>query len=95
MRHVVFRLEKDRYALPLDAVREVVVAPERYSRVLNMVAKMDELGFGNCTNQYECSAVCPKLISHDFIARMNRDYLVASVKAAFTPVSNASGGGAG
>lgn len=33
MRHVVFRLEKDRYALPLDAVREVVVAPERYSRV--------------------------------------------------------------
>lgn len=69
--------------------------PERYSRVLNMVAKMDELGFGNCTNQYECSAVCPKLISHDFIARMNRDYLVASVKSAFAPVSNASGGGAG
>ena len=33
MRHVVFRLEKDRYALPLDAVREVVVAPERYSLV--------------------------------------------------------------
>ncbi len=67
--------------------------PERYSRVLNMVAKMDELGFGNCTNQYECSAVCPKLITHDFIARMNRDYLVASVKSAFAPASNASGGG--
>lgn len=33
MRHVLFRLEKDRYALPLDAVREVVVAPERYTRV--------------------------------------------------------------
>ncbi|MFZ5441923.1 MAG: chemotaxis protein CheW [Myxococcota bacterium] len=33
MRHVVFRIEKDRYALPLDAVREVVVAPERYTRV--------------------------------------------------------------
>ena len=69
--------------------------PERHTRVLSMVAKMDELGFGNCTNQYECSAACPKLISHDFIARMNRDYLVASLKSAFAPVSNASGGGAG
>jgi succinate dehydrogenase / fumarate reductase iron-sulfur subunit len=69
--------------------------PERDTRVLNMVAKMDELGFGNCTNQYECSAVCPKLISHDFIARMNRDYLVASFRTKFQPVSNASGGGAG
>jgi succinate dehydrogenase / fumarate reductase iron-sulfur subunit len=66
--------------------------PERDSRVLAMVAKMDELGFGNCTNQYECSAACPKLISHDFIARMNRDYLVASVRSAFVPVSNATGG---
>jgi succinate dehydrogenase / fumarate reductase iron-sulfur subunit len=65
--------------------------PERDSRVLRMVAKMDELGFGNCTNQYECSAACPKLISHDFIARMNRDYLVASVKSAFVPVTNAAG----
>ena len=69
--------------------------PERDSRVLSMVAKMDELGFGSCTNQYECSAACPKLISHDFIARMNRDYLVASLKSAFAPASNASGGGAG
>jgi succinate dehydrogenase / fumarate reductase iron-sulfur subunit len=65
--------------------------PERDSRVLAMVAKMDELGFGNCTNQYECSAACPKLISHDFIARMNRDYLMASVKATFVPVTNAAG----
>ncbi len=69
--------------------------PERDTRVLSMVAKMDELGFGSCTNQYECSAACPKLISHDFIARMNRDYLVASLKSAFAPVSIASGGGAG
>jgi succinate dehydrogenase / fumarate reductase iron-sulfur subunit len=69
--------------------------PERDRRVLAMVAKMDELGFGNCTNQYECSAVCPKLISHDFIARMNRDYVKALFKARFKPVSNASGGGAG
>ncbi|MBA3850446.1 MAG: succinate dehydrogenase [Opitutus sp.] len=69
--------------------------PERERRVLAMVAKMDELGFGNCTNQYECSAVCPKLISHDFIARLNREYLRAVVKTTFQPVSNASGGGAG
>jgi succinate dehydrogenase / fumarate reductase iron-sulfur subunit len=69
--------------------------PERDQRVLAMVKTMDEAGFGNCTNQYECSAVCPKLISHDFIARMNRDYLVASFKAKFKPVSNTSGGGAG
>ncbi|MCC6415294.1 MAG: succinate dehydrogenase/fumarate reductase iron-sulfur subunit [Opitutaceae bacterium] len=69
--------------------------PERDIRVLNMVAKMDELGFGNCTNQYECSAACPKLISHDFIARMNRDYLAASFRAAFTDKPAAgSGGGA-
>jgi succinate dehydrogenase / fumarate reductase iron-sulfur subunit len=51
--------------------------PERRSRVLNMVARMDEQGFGNCTNTYDCEAVCPKLISVDFIARMNREYLAA------------------
>lgn len=69
--------------------------PERDTRVLNMVAKMDELGFGNCTNQYECSAACPKLISHDFIARMNRDYIAASFRSAFKPRPAAgSGGGA-
>ncbi len=68
--------------------------PERDSRVLNMVAKMDELGFGNCTNQYECSAACPKSISHDFIARMNRDYISASFRQAFTAKSNAAAGGA-
>src|SRR3954470_23818259 len=66
--------------------------PERDKRVLAMVQTMDEAGFGNCTNQYECSAVCPKLISHDFIARMNRDYVKALVKSRFKPVSNASGG---
>jgi len=66
--------------------------PERDSRVLAMVGAMDALGFGNCTNQYECSAVCPKTISEDFIARMNRDYLKASVRAAFKPVSSAAGG---
>lgn len=51
--------------------------PERDRRVLSMVAQMDEEGFGNCTNQYECEAVCPKEISVDFIAQMNRDYLAA------------------
>ena len=68
--------------------------PERDSRVLNMVAKMDELGFGSCTNQYECSAACPKSISQDFIARMNRDYLAASFRSAFTAKSSSTAGGA-
>ena len=66
---------------------------ERDRRVLAMVSTMDAEGFGNCTNQYECSAACPKLISHDFIARMNRDYLGATIRATFQPVSNAAGGG--
>jgi succinate dehydrogenase / fumarate reductase iron-sulfur subunit len=68
---------------------------ERDRRVLNMVKTMDELGFGNCTNYYECSAACPKLISHDFIARMNRDYLKATLRSSFTPESLGAGGGAG
>ncbi len=58
--------------------------PERDRRVLAMVKQMDAEGFGNCTNYYECSAVCPKLISHEFIARMNRDYLKATLRSAFT-----------
>ena len=53
---------------------------EKDTRVLKMVATMDEAGFGNCTNQYECSAACPKLISEDFIAKLNRDYLVANLR---------------
>jgi succinate dehydrogenase / fumarate reductase iron-sulfur subunit len=48
---------------------------ERARRAEKMVARMDKEGFGNCTNQYECEAVCPKEISVAFIARMNRDYL--------------------
>jgi succinate dehydrogenase / fumarate reductase iron-sulfur subunit len=54
--------------------------PERYQRVMNMVKVMDEQGFGGCTNIGECSAVCPKEISMDFIARLNRDLLVAMLK---------------
>ncbi len=53
---------------------------ERKDRVLNMVATMDEAGFGNCTNTFECEAACPKEIKVENIARMNRDYL----NAAFT-----------
>jgi succinate dehydrogenase / fumarate reductase iron-sulfur subunit len=53
---------------------------ERYSRTLAMVAKQDELGFGTCTNIGECSAVCPKEISMETIARMNRDLIKASLK---------------
>lgn len=52
---------------------------EAKDRVKKMVARMDAEGFGNCTNQYECEAVCPKEISADFISRMNRDYLEATV----------------
>ncbi len=57
--------------------------PERHRRVLNMVATMDEEGFGACTNIGSCSAACPKEISMDFIARMNRDYFKATLKEGF------------
>lgn len=52
---------------------------ERKQRVLNMVGQMDKEGFGNCTNQYECEAVCPKEISVSFIAKMNREYIKAAI----------------
>jgi succinate dehydrogenase / fumarate reductase, iron-sulfur subunit len=51
--------------------------PERRTRVRNMVEQMDREGFGNCTNYYECEAACPKEISAQFIAQMNREYLAA------------------
>ena len=54
--------------------------PEAEKRALSMVNKMDELGFGNCTNEAECEASCPKAISIDNIARMNREYLKSSFK---------------
>ena len=53
---------------------------EKNDRVLNMVAAMDEAGFGNCRNYGECSAACPKDISLDFIAKLNRDYAFSSLK---------------
>lgn len=54
---------------------------EAEKRVLNMVSKMDEEGFGNCTNTGACEVECPKGISLTNIARMNREYLSAAVKA--------------
>lgn len=50
---------------------------ERYDRAVLMVEQMDKEGFGGCTNYGECEAVCPKEISLDFIASMNRDLLKA------------------
>jgi succinate dehydrogenase / fumarate reductase, iron-sulfur subunit len=52
---------------------------ERKERVLSMVNKMDELGFGNCTNEKECEAVCPKGIKITNIARLNREYMSAAL----------------
>jgi succinate dehydrogenase / fumarate reductase iron-sulfur subunit len=49
--------------------------PEREQRVMKMVEAMDREGFGNCTMHRECEVVCPKSISVNFIARMNREYL--------------------
>lgn len=54
--------------------------PESPKRALDMVQMHDHLGFGNCTTHAECEATCPKGISIEHIARMNREYL----KAAFT-----------
>ncbi len=53
--------------------------PERNNRAINMVNQMDEEGFGNCTNIGACEAECPKEIKLTNIARMNREYLVASL----------------
>ena len=53
---------------------------ERGKRALAMVRQMDKEGFGNCSNIYNCSAVCPKEISASFIARMNRDYMLAAAQ---------------
>jgi succinate dehydrogenase / fumarate reductase iron-sulfur subunit len=54
--------------------------PERYRRVLDMVAEHDRQGFGSCTNIGECAAVCPKEIQMDVIARMNRDLVRATLR---------------
>ena len=53
--------------------------PERTKRAKAMVAAMDREGFGSCSNQYECEAVCPKSISVRFIAKLNREFLHATI----------------
>jgi succinate dehydrogenase / fumarate reductase iron-sulfur subunit len=53
-------------------------APERTTRVQNMVAQMDKEGFGSCTNTGACEATCPKEISITNIARLNSEYIAAS-----------------
>jgi len=53
--------------------------PERFGRVLAMVERMDAEGFGSCTNHGSCEAACPKGISLDFIARLNRDLIRATL----------------
>jgi succinate dehydrogenase / fumarate reductase iron-sulfur subunit len=65
--------------------------PERYRRALKMVAQMDIESFGGCSWFGECQEACPKEISIDFISRMNRDYLQASL----TTVEDKAGGGEG
>ena len=54
--------------------------PERSQRAVSMVEQMESEGFGSCSNYRECEAVCPKGISVNWIARMNRDYLSAKLK---------------
>ena len=54
--------------------------PEKDERVKNMVAQMDEEGFGHCTNTGACQAECPKEISVEYIRKMNLDYNVSNIK---------------
>ena len=62
--------------------------PERFRRVLRMVAQMDAEGFGHCTLFGECQEACPKLISIDTISRMNRDFLKAALTVQDEPVAS-------
>tara|TARA_B100001057_G_scaffold228949_1_gene229221 strand:- start:14430 stop:15182 length:753 start_codon:yes stop_codon:yes gene_type:complete len=57
---------------------------EKDKRVVDMVSAMDNAGFGNCRNYGECSAACPKDISLDFIAKLNRDHAKAKLKKLFS-----------
>jgi len=63
--------------------------PERYTRARAMVQQMDKEGFGTCTNHGECEAACPKGISLENIARMNRDFIKASIT--YRPEGDAGG----
>jgi succinate dehydrogenase / fumarate reductase, iron-sulfur subunit len=67
--------------------------PERWIRVKKMVAQMDAEGFGSCTNHGECEAYCPKSVSLTHIARLNRDFIKASLTGGRRP-AGADGGSA-
>ena len=61
--------------------------PERLKRAIHMVEAMDREGFGNCSNHYECEAVCPKEIPVKYIAELNRDFFKAAlVSREFSPL---------
>lgn len=64
--------------------------PERYTRVRDMLAQMDAEEFGTCTNHGECEAACPKGIKLENIARMNRDFIKASLS--YRPDSGGTSG---
>jgi len=66
---------------------------EREQRARNLVKAMDKEGFGNCTNQYECEAACPKEIPVRVIGEMNREYLRGKLKE--EPASTKRVGGDG
>lgn len=66
--------------------------PERMRRARAMVAQMDKEGFGNCSNHAECEAACPKEIPISVIARMNRDFLAASILDDASESANAGAG---
>jgi len=64
--------------------------PERFDRAIAMVQQMDAEGFGHCTNAAECTEACPKEIPIEMIAKMNRDYLRATIRG---PHAKVTGGG--
>ncbi len=69
--------------------------PEKHRRTSAMVRAMDEAGFGNCTNHYECEGACPKEISVIWISKMNRDYTKAVLHESLTaPIPKVGGGDA-
>jgi succinate dehydrogenase iron-sulfur subunit len=67
--------------------------PERQQRVLGMVAQMDAEKFGSCTNHFECEAACPKEISVEWIARLYRDFMHATLTAGGDSGKGGGGGG--
>lgn len=66
--------------------------PEKNRRTAAMVKTMDEAGFGNCSNHFECEGACPKDISVKWIAKMNRDYAISTAYHSITaPIPKAGG----